>query len=73
MIAAIVWILCTVGIEIIYHKIFNVIYIGGGALVKEITVCALIGAALAALICAYWFISIPVAILVIIAICKKNS
>ncbi len=58
---------------IIYHKLFTVYYFnlsqGCG---KEIATAIFIGLFLAALTVAYWYISIPVIILVLIALFKRK-
>lgn len=68
----IVWLLCSIAVYVIYHKLFAVVYFDfANGCLKEIIVCAILGGILAALICAFWYISIPVIILFIVAICKK--
>lgn len=69
-----VWILCSLALWYIYHKLFVVYYtdvaMGCG---KEFVVSGFFGVILAAIIFAYWYISIPVAILFVVAICKKRG
>lgn len=58
---------------IIYHKLFTVYYfnlsMGCG---KEIATALFVGMFLAALTLAFWYISIPVIILVLVAIFKRK-
>ena len=58
---------------IIYHKLFHVIYfdLGNGCL-KEIIGASLAGLLLAALTVLFWYISIPIIILLLIALFKKK-
>ena len=70
----VVWFVCSAALFYIYHKLFNVIYfdLASGCL-KEIIVCGILGAILAVVIMAYWYISIPLGILLVVAFTKKNS
>ena len=73
IVLGIVWLLCSGAVFLIYHKLFNVVYFGlADGCFKELIVCAFIGAILTGLIMCFWYISIPVAILTIIAIAKKR-
>lgn len=58
---------------IIYHKLFYVVYfdLGNGCL-KEIIICGFTGLVLAALTIVFWYISIPIIILFLIALFKKK-
>lgn len=69
-----IWFACSVALLYIYHKLFSVIYfnLASGCL-KEIIVCGILGAILTGLIMAYWYIAIPLVILLLIAFTKKNS
>ena len=70
----ILWIACSAASFYIYHKLFDVIYLNltDGCL-KEIIGCAIVGAIIAALIVKFWYVSIPLVILLIIAFTKKKS
>ena len=74
MIIAILWIICSLAGWYIYHSLFTTIYfdLANGCL-KELIVFGFIGGIWAALIVAFWYISIPLAILIIIAFTKKKS
>lgn len=73
IVVGILWLLCSGAVFLIYHKLFNVVYLDlANGCFKELIVCAIIGAVLAGLIMSFWYISIPVAILAIIAIAKKR-
>ena len=66
-------IVCSFAVWYIYHKIFDVIYFDlmSGCL-KEILVSLIVGSILAVLIISFWYISIPLVILFIIALVKRN-
>ena len=68
-----IWFACSAALFYIYHKLFNVIYfsVANGCL-KEIIVCGFLGAILTGLIISYWYIAIPLVILLIVAFAKKN-
>jgi len=57
---------------VIYHKMFDVYYFGSKGCVTEIMVGGLIGVILAFLITKFWYISIPVAILFVVALAKGD-
>ena len=69
-----VWILCSFALWYIYHKLFVVYYtnvaMGCG---KEIVISGFFGVILASIIFAYWYISIPIVLLFIIAVCKRKN
>lgn len=69
----IIWAICTIAVWVIYHKIFNVIYfdLANGCL-KEVIICILFGALLTGLVVAFWYISIPIAILFVVILFKKR-
>ncbi len=73
VIIGILWFVCSAAVFYLYHTLFDVIYfdLGNGCL-KEIIVCGIIGGVLAALIFYFWYIAIPLALLVIFAIIKKH-
>lgn len=74
MLIAILWIICALAVWVLYHKIFNVIYFDfAGGCLKEIVICAVIGAILAGAIAMFWYISIPIAIIVLIIFFKKKT
>lgn len=68
-----VWILCSFALWYIYHKLFDVYYtdvtMGCG---KEIVISGFFGVFLTALIIYYWYISLLVIALLILAIFKKR-
>ena len=73
MVLGIVWLICTIAVWVLYHKLFDVIYFDfAHGCLKEIVVCAVIGAILAATMAAYWYITIPIVIIISIIIYKKN-
>ena len=74
ILVGILWIVCSLAVWYIFHQLFDVFYfsIADGCL-KECLVCAFVGAILTALIVTFWYISIPLVILVIVAIAKRNS
>ncbi len=66
-------IVCSIAVWYIYHKIFAVVYFDlmSGCL-KEILGSLFVGGILAVLIITFWYVSIPLVILFIIALVKKN-
>ena len=74
IVIGILWLICSVAVFVIYHTIFDVVYfdLGNGCL-KEIVISAIVGAILAGAIYLYWYIAIPLIILVIYIIYKNNS
>lgn len=58
---------------IIYHKLFTVYYFSlSQGCAKEIAIALFVGMFLAALTVAFWYVSIPVIILVLIALFKRK-
>lgn len=73
MIIGIIWLICSLAVWVIYHKLFNVWYFDfAGGCFKELITCGFIGAILAAIIVAFWFISIPIVIIFLIIFFKKK-
>ncbi len=73
LITNILWIVYIVGFEILYHKIFRVTYFGGGAIVKEILICAVIALALAQFTVSIWWIILPIMIIVVLMVLGKKN
>ena len=74
ILVAFIWIASSASLFYIYHKLFDVIYFNlADGCIKEIVIFGISGAILTGLILAYWYISIPVIILLIVAVTKKNS
>lgn len=70
---AVIWIICAVVIWYIYHSLFSVVYFKGGCL-TEFIVIAMVSAFVAAAIATFWYITIPVLLIVLyIAIKAKKS
>ena len=64
---------CSIVVWVLYHKLFDVIYFDFfSAFLKEILISVIIGAFLAYGIMKLWYVSIPVAVIAVIAIYKKN-
>ena len=73
IILGILWFVCSAAVYYLYHTLFNVIYFDfANGCLKELIACGLIGAILAGLIFYFWYISIPLALLVIFAVIKKK-
>lgn len=68
-----VWILCSFTLWYIYHKLFDVFYmdVTMGCL-KEIVVSGFLGMFLTMLIFYYWYISLLIIALLILALLKKS-
>lgn len=65
-------IICTVIVWVLYHKVFTVYYFSlGQGLLKEFICCLIGGAILASLIVAYWYITVPVLLLIGYGMMKK--
>ena len=73
MFAGILWLICSIVIWVLYHKLFDVIYFDfSSGCLKELIICAFLGAILAAGIIYFWYISIPIAIIIALIVYKKN-
>ena len=74
ILVGVLWFACSATLFYLYHKLFDVIYFSlADGCFKEIVICGFLGAILTGLIISFWYISIPVVILLIIAIAKKKS
>lgn len=69
----ILWIVCSLALWFIYHRLFAVLYFNlfNGCL-KEIVTAGVLGAVFAWLIMRFWYISIIIVILFIVALVKRN-
>lgn len=66
------WIACSIVCWVLYHKLFTVYYTNlGMGLVGEFISCFLIGGVITALLATFWFITIPVIVLIIFFMYKK--
>lgn len=66
-------IICAIFVWTIYHKIFSVLYIDlGRGLIKEVIISLSGGAVIAYLIMNFWFVAIPLIILVLYVALKKK-
>ena len=69
----IIWAVCSLSVWVIYHKLFDVMYLDlFHGCFKEIVVSGVIGAVLTALVIRFWYVSIVVGVLVVISIFKKR-
>ena len=66
----VLWAISCIVVWYIYHSIFSVMYFKGGCL-SEIIGVAIVGTIITVLIASYWFIAIPVVIVLLYAISKK--
>ena len=73
MLVGILIMICSIVVWVLYHKLFDVIYfnVASGCL-KEILICFFIGALLAYGIITFWYITVPIAIIVCVIIYKRN-
>lgn len=66
-------IICAIFVWIAYHKIFSVIYFDlGRGLIKEGLISLFGGVVVAYLIMNFWFIAVPLIILILYGILKKK-
>lgn len=65
------WLICSIAVWWIYHSIFDVVYFKGGCF-GEVFWVAVIGALIAGLIKTYWFISLPLIVLVIYSFARSS-
>lgn len=73
IIAILAWIICSLLVWWLYHRIFSVVYFTGKAILGELIIMAIMGFILLTIIVMFWYIAIPIIIiLVIIAITKKQ-
>ena len=74
MLAAILIIVCSLVVWILYHKMFDVIYFDfANGCFKEILICCIIGTVLAFGIMTFWYVTIPLAIVILIMLYKRNK
>ena len=66
------WFICSAAVWLIYHSLFDVVYFKGGCF-GELFWVAVIGALIAGLIKAYWFIALPVIALVVYSFIKRSQ
>ncbi|MBQ0055221.1 MAG: hypothetical protein KBS54_03630 [Synergistaceae bacterium] len=67
-------IILTILVHWLYHKIFDVVYFGMGAVVSEWVGCFFVSGIIVALSMVFWWAVIPILlILIVIAVKKKNK
>ena len=70
----VLWFICSLAVWLIYHRLFTVYYLNlTNGCIKEFVVSGFIGVWIALLILKFWYVSIILIILVLIALFKKNS
>lgn len=60
-------------VEYIYHSLFRPIYIGSGTLLRELIICFFLSILLDTLVIKYWFIAVPIIIILIVAAINKRK
>lgn len=71
-ILSILWVVWTVALLILYHKVFAVYYFDlGNGLLKELVGAAILGAVMAALTITYWYVSAIIIIVIGLMVCGK--
>ena len=74
MLIGILWLICSVAIWVLYHKLFDVIYFDfSHGCLKELIICAIGGAILTGGIIAFWYIANPIVIIIISVILYKKN
>ncbi|MBQ7343597.1 MAG: hypothetical protein IJW53_02395 [Clostridia bacterium] len=74
VILAVLWVVCSVALWWLYHKLFDVVYFSlADGLFKEIIVCGLLGGILAACLVYFWYITIPLVIIIAIIVKKRRG